>query len=752
MDISGSACAVAAVFPRAATCTSRFGESAHSSQLPTNRKANARMKATAKTSSGALTPQPRYWSEQEHLRFLQALELYGFKDVRSIAEHVATRTATQVRTHAQKYYLRLAREAAKLVLNFVNGDVQLSNDQIWEYFILSQQVDSQTGMRIPMVAIDAARDQFRSQSLLDVLQRTSVDSASSVDGKPGITTDQSAGYKEFERSVGRENETSRKKGRRRRSLDESATQRRTELFLVEEQGQSEEDDPKSASVPMSSTDGRDAPDELAVLLGTDSLDIPELASSDAYSPRSDGGRGRRSRSNSRGRSSARQKTAGDGSAGRRSRSAESQRDDAADGELKHPSPKQASQALESILKEDDLQEFEYGRTWSQDALFNPHATREPETTRLGYPAPVKGINPIPSELSLHTPTPSDDHRGYVPGQQASRAGAFATADIYRPMELDMDLLQRGLEAFAQDPQCEPRVKHYADLLQVQLHTRRLRGSPAGDSSGIESAPDTARESIPLWQRRSGPSSPLYFSSVLSDRHVNSFSPTPETASPMITATAAVTMPIDELDLVANPGGMGGLQPSAYPVNAPSLLPSQSALPDRSATLSPLVRSLTPRTLSIQRNGSTQSILQLLSGKPTDELPPMAWMFLSSINDTQEDRFLQMLQHVEHGAFRATDGEASTASAYPNAAPVARGKGDAPRDASPHSTDTDVMFIEHAPRTAPRDHTDDVSLQQSTRPLRRNERMSWGSLVRLPSNTSFLNLVDPNAVPEDLDRS
>lgn len=221
---------------------------------------------------------------------------------------------------------------------------------------------------------------------------------------------------------------------------------------------------------------------------------------------------------------------------------------------------------------------------------------------------------------------------------------------------------------------------------------------------------------------------------------------------MITATAAVTMPIDELDLVANPGGMGGLQPSAYPVNAPSLLPSQSALPDRSATLSPLVRSLTPRTLSIQRNGSTQSILQLLSGKPTDELPPMAWMFLSSINDTQEDRFLQMLQHVEHGAFRATDGEASTASAYPNAAPVARGKGDAPRDASTHSTDTDVMFIEHAPRTAPRDHTDDVSLQQSTRPLRRNERMSWGSLVRLPSNTSFLNLVDPNAVPEDLDRS
>ena len=34
---------------------------------------------------------------------------YGSKDVKAIANHVGTRNATQVRTHAQKYFLRLVR-------------------------------------------------------------------------------------------------------------------------------------------------------------------------------------------------------------------------------------------------------------------------------------------------------------------------------------------------------------------------------------------------------------------------------------------------------------------------------------------------------------------------------------------------------------------------------------------------------------------------------------------------------------------
>lgn len=49
---------------------------------------------------------PRYWTSAEHDLFLEALEKYGPKDNKSIAQYVGTRNATQVRTHAQKYFLK----------------------------------------------------------------------------------------------------------------------------------------------------------------------------------------------------------------------------------------------------------------------------------------------------------------------------------------------------------------------------------------------------------------------------------------------------------------------------------------------------------------------------------------------------------------------------------------------------------------------------------------------------------------------
>ena len=57
--------------------------------------------------------QSRYWTDEEHQRFLEALEKFGPKDVKSISNYVSTRNATQVRTHAQKYFLRLERENKK---------------------------------------------------------------------------------------------------------------------------------------------------------------------------------------------------------------------------------------------------------------------------------------------------------------------------------------------------------------------------------------------------------------------------------------------------------------------------------------------------------------------------------------------------------------------------------------------------------------------------------------------------------------
>ncbi|GJQ13800.1 hypothetical protein GpartN1_g5591.t1 [Galdieria partita] len=49
----------------------------------------------------------RYWTVEEHERFLEARKIYGRKDTKSIAEYVGTRTVTQVRTHTQKYERRL---------------------------------------------------------------------------------------------------------------------------------------------------------------------------------------------------------------------------------------------------------------------------------------------------------------------------------------------------------------------------------------------------------------------------------------------------------------------------------------------------------------------------------------------------------------------------------------------------------------------------------------------------------------------
>ena len=48
-------------------------------------------------------------STNSHFTNLLVFYRYGAKDVKSIANHVGTRNTTQVRTHSQKYFLRLVR-------------------------------------------------------------------------------------------------------------------------------------------------------------------------------------------------------------------------------------------------------------------------------------------------------------------------------------------------------------------------------------------------------------------------------------------------------------------------------------------------------------------------------------------------------------------------------------------------------------------------------------------------------------------
>lgn len=70
------------------------------------------------------------WTQEEHRLFLQGLQLYN-KQWKLIADMVKTRTVVQVRTHAQKYFLKMEKGTGVLVGKFSEFQVRLLPKVHW---------------------------------------------------------------------------------------------------------------------------------------------------------------------------------------------------------------------------------------------------------------------------------------------------------------------------------------------------------------------------------------------------------------------------------------------------------------------------------------------------------------------------------------------------------------------------------------------------------------------------------------------
>eukprot|EP00871_Galdieria_phlegrea_P005822 jgi/Galph1/727/GphlegSOOS_G5447.1 len=108
----------------------------------------------------------RYWSHEEHEKFLQALKLFGQHNLKAVSSYVGTRTAVQCRTHLQKYLLRLQRESQRNQMKQNNETApelqenpKESNTRPWEEIRTCKIEEKQIPCNLEKVSVNEQKKQ-----------------------------------------------------------------------------------------------------------------------------------------------------------------------------------------------------------------------------------------------------------------------------------------------------------------------------------------------------------------------------------------------------------------------------------------------------------------------------------------------------------------------------------------------------------------------------------------------------------------